>query len=120
MSYTQYTAINSLPEFSFIAGSQYELDFTVYQSDGVNLMDLGGADVYWVLAPYGQPDYQVAQITGTVTGTGTFSIVIPSATSDSWSGKYIHQPIIVSYAGLEYRPGQGILLIIPQTPVTIP
>jgi hypothetical protein len=53
MTYTPYTAINSLAEFSFIAGSQYELDFTVYESDGINPMDLGGATIYWVLAPYG-------------------------------------------------------------------
>jgi hypothetical protein len=116
MTYTPYTAINSLAEFSFIAGSQYELDFTVYESDGINPMDLGGATIYWVLAPYGQADHKVAKITATITGTNTFKVVIPSATSQSWSGKYIHQPVIISFAGLEYRPCQGVLLIIPQTP----
>jgi hypothetical protein len=116
MTYTAYATINSLPEFSFIAGNQFEVDFTVYQEDGINPMDIGGATVYWVLAPYGQPDYRVVQITGVVTGTNTFKVTIPSATSASLSGKYIHQPIIVSVAGLEYRPAQGLVLIIPQTP----
>jgi hypothetical protein len=116
MTYTAYTTINSLSEFSFIAGSQYEIHFTVYQSDGVNPMDLGGATIYWVLAPYGQPDYTVVQITGQITGTNTFKVIIPSVTSASLSGKYIHQPIIISVAGLEYRPAQGIVLILPQTP----
>ena len=113
MTYTSYATLNSLGEFSFIAGSQFEIDFTAYQSDGVNPMDLGGATVYWVLAPYGQPDYTVVQITGTVTGTNTFSFTIPFATSSTLSGKYIHQPIIVSFGGLEYRPAQGILTVIP-------
>lgn len=116
MTYTSYSNINSLPEFSFIAGNQYEIDFTVFEANGITPMDIGGATVYWVLAPYGQPEYKVVQITGTVTGTNTFKFIIPSATSSVLSGKYIHQPIIVSFGGLEYRPAQGILLVIPQTP----
>jgi hypothetical protein len=116
MSYTSFSTLNALGEFSFIAGSQYTVDFAVYEADGITPMDIGGATVYWVLAPYGQPDYRVVQITGVVTGTNTFKVTIPSATSASLSGKYIHQPIIVSVAGLEYRPAQGLVLIIPQTP----
>lgn len=118
MTYTSFSNINSLEEFSFIAGSKYTVDFTAYQSDGFTPMDLGGATVYWVLAPYGQPDYTVVQITGTVTGTNTFEFEIPSATSATLSGKYIHQPVIISFGGSEYRIAQGILLVIPQIPYT--
>lgn len=114
MSYTSFSVINSLEEFSFIAGSQYKLEFTVYQSDGVNPMDLGGATIYWVLAPYGQPDYTVLQLTGVVTGTNTFSVTIPFGSTTLLSGKYVHQPIIKSFGGLEYHPCQGIVMILPQ------
>ena len=118
MSYTSFTNINSLEEFSFIAGSQYSIDFTVYQSDGINPMDLGGATVYWVLAPYGQPDYTVLQITATITGTNTFTVTIPSASTASLSGKHIHQPIILSFGGKVYKPCQGLLLILPKISYT--
>jgi hypothetical protein len=112
MTYTSFSNINSLEEFSFIAGSQYTLDFTVYESDGFTPMGLGGATIYWVLAPYGQPDYRVAKITASITGTNTFTVTIPSATTATFSGKYIHQPVIISFAGKVYYPCQGIILIL--------
>jgi hypothetical protein len=114
MSYTSFSSINTLEEFSFIAGSQYTLEFTVYQADGVNPMDLGGATVYWVLALYGQPDYTILQITATITGTNTFKVTIPYGSTVGFSGKYIHQPVIRSFGGLEYRPCQGICMILPE------
>ncbi len=116
MSYTSFSNINQLEEFSFIAGNLYTINFTVYESNGVTPMDLGGATVYWVLSPYGQPDYRIAKITASITGTNTFTVIIPSATSESLSGKYIHQPIIFSFGGKEYRPCQGVLLVLPQVP----
>jgi hypothetical protein len=118
MSYTAYTEINSLEEFSLIAGNSYTIDFIAYQSDGVNPMDLGGASVYWILSPYGQPDYNIVQITGTVTGLNTFEFNFTSTLSSPLSGKYVHQPVIVSFSGKEYRPAQGICLIIPRIPRT--
>jgi len=114
MTYTSFSTLNALGEFSFIAGSQYTVDFTVYESDGITPMDLGGATVYWVLAPYGQPDYTIVQITGTVTGTNTFEFDVPSTATENLSGKYIHQPVIVSFGGKVYRPCQGIALILPK------
>lgn len=114
MTYTSFSNINSLEEISFIAGSQYSLDFTVYESNGITPMDLGGATIYWVLAPYGQPDYTVVQITATVTGANTFTVDIPSGATSSLSGKYIHQPVILSFGGKTYRPCQGIILVIPE------
>ena len=118
MTYTSFSNINQLEEFSFVGGNDYYLDFTAYGSDGYTPMDLGGATVYWVLAPYGQPDYRVAQLTASITGTNTFRVEIPSATSAPLSGKYTHQPVIISFGGKEYRPCQGIVLIMPQIPRT--
>lgn len=118
MTYTSFATLNSLQEFSFIAGSSYTLDFTVYESDGINPMDLGGATIYWVLAPYGQPDYTILQITGSITGVNTFEVEITSALSENLSGKYIQQPIIVAFSGTEYRIAQGIVLILPKISYT--
>lgn len=114
MSYQSYAQINSLEEFSFIAGSSYTVYFTVYQDDGVTPMDLGGATVYWVLSPYGQPDYTSLQILGIITGTNTFNFTVTTDMTKELSGKYIHQPLIISFGGDEYRPAQGLLTIIPR------
>jgi hypothetical protein len=116
MTYTSFSQINSLDEFSFIAGETYTLNFTVYQSNGITLMSLGGATIYWVLAPYGQPDYRVVKITASITGDNTFEVYIPSSATSSLSGKFVHQPVIISSSGAETRGAQGILLIIPRIP----
>jgi len=114
MTYTPYSEINYLEEFSLIAGNSYTVDFVAYEYDGVTPMDLGGASVYWVLSPYGRPDYTIVQITGIVTGANTFEFNFTSTLSSPLSGKYIHQPVIVSFSGKEYRPAQGLCLIIPK------
>jgi hypothetical protein len=118
MSFISYAQINSLEEFPLIAGTNFTLKFIVYEDDGVTLLDMGGATIYWVLCPYGQPDYAVAQLSGTITSIGHFEVEITSSTTRNLSGKYIHQPVIISFLGDEYRPGQGIILIQPQIPVT--
>lgn len=116
MAYELYDQI-SLDEFIMIAGNTYTVDFTVYESDGTD-MDLGGATVYWVLSPYGRPDYTAVQISGTVTGTNTFEVEFPSSVNSTLSGKYIHQPVVVSFFGKEYRPAQGIINIVPRISYT--
>ena len=116
-SFQNFAIINSLDEFSMIAGSEYTLTFNVYQQDGLTPLDLGGATVKWVLCPYGQTDYNILQKTATITGTNTFNVVLSASDTISLSGKYIQQPVIFSFTGIEYRPAQGILLILSAIPV---
>lgn len=118
MSYTSYSEINSLDEIIFIAGTSYTLVFNVYAEDGITPVDLGGATIKWVLSPYGQPDYKILQLSGTITALNTFEVAITSASTDSLSGKFIHQPVIISFSGSKYRPAQGLLTLIPRTPYT--
>ena len=115
-TFTKYEQINSLTEFAFIAGTDYTLSFTVYNEDGVTPQDISGATITWTLSPYGQ-SYNVLEITGTLTGTTTFEVVIPSASKESLSGKYIQQPTIDDFFGNRFRPAQGVILIIPSTPL---
>lgn len=115
--YLTYATINSLEEFGFIAGTDYEITFNVFESNGVTPLDMGGATVYWTLAPYGQTSYNVLQITGVITDVGVFIVSVPSESTSTLSGKFIHQPVIVSFAGSKYRPGQGILLLSPRIPL---
>ena len=118
MSYTSYAALNSLEETSFIAQSEFTLYFTAYQADGVTPLDLGGAYISWELCPYGQDSYTVLQKIAVVTGANTFKVVLLANDTRGLSGKYIHQPVITSFAGNIYRPAQGVLLILPAIPVT--
>jgi hypothetical protein len=103
-TYTLYSQINSLEEFSMIAGTDYVLTFTCYQDDGVTLQDIGGASVMWSLCPYGNTDY-------------TFSVTIPASSTENLSGKYLQQQTIDSFFGQRYRSSQGTILIIPRIPL---
>lgn len=113
MTYTNYTSINTLEEFSIIAGNDFLLQFTIYQDDGVNLLDISTSTIKWVLSPFGQPSFTALQKTATITGVGTFEVSLLSSDTENLSGKYIQQPIIDS-AGVIYRPGQGCVFIQPQ------
>jgi hypothetical protein len=115
-TFTNYAQINSLAEFAFIAGTDYTLSFTVYDEDGTTPQDIGGATVTWTLSPYGQ-NYNVLEITGTITGTSTFDVVIPASSTETLSGKYLQQMTIDSFYSQRFRPAQGIILILPRTPL---
>jgi len=118
MSYLSFSTLNSLDEFSFIAGNTYTLEFTVFEENGITPVDLSGATIVWTLCPYGQPTYSVLQKTGSITGANTFSVSLTAANTLSLSGKYIHQPVITSFAGSVYRPAQGVVLILPAVATT--
>ena len=113
MSYTSYSSINSLDEFSFIAGTEYVLSFSVVDNNG-NSVSLNGGSVTWYLCPYGQPEYAVGEISGTITGTNTFTVTVPSATTLSLGGKYVQQPQVTDWTGKPFRAAQGVITIIPR------
>ena len=119
-TFINYTSINGLGEFSFIAGNDYTLVYNVYGEDGVSPMDLGGGSVKVVLSPYGQFDYNILQLDGVISGTfnNIITVTIESADTINLSGKYIQQLVITSFGGKEYRPAQGNILIIPRTPLS--
>jgi hypothetical protein len=113
MSFLSYSSINTLEEFSFVAGTEYTLSFSVVDDNG-NSVSLNGGSVVWYLCPYGQTDYDAATVTGTITGTNTFTVVIPSAATLSLSGKYLQQPQVTDWTGKPFRPSQGVITIIPR------
>ncbi len=115
-TYTLYSQVNALTEFAFIAGTPYTLNFNVYEENGVTPLDMGGGTFKWVLSRYGQNE-NLLEIDGTITGIGTATVELTTANTESLSGKYVQQPVIISFSGQEYRPSQGICLIIPRTPL---
>ena len=109
MPNTSYSIINSLEEISFIGGTNYILEFKVYDSAGGEY-NLSGATCTWKMALFGSPEVSILSYSGTITGTNIFEIEILSANTKFLSGKFIHQPIIVD-SGKEYRSQQGIINI---------
>ena len=111
MSYLTYAQINSLEEISFIGGTDYTLEFVVYDQSGA-LGNITGATCTWKMSPYGKNSIVTLSYTGTVTSSTTFTVSIPSADTLSLSGKFVHQPIVTK-SGKTYRSQQGIINILP-------
>lgn len=115
MSYTAYSSLYPLAEFSFIAGTEYVLDYTVYEADGVTPIDLSSASFIFYASPYGQPDYVAISVNGVLgIDPGTVTVTLLFADTANLRGKFVQQPTIVDFFGKEYRLGQGVFTIIPK------
>ena len=104
---------NTLESFQFIGGTLQELTFDVYDSASAAL-DLSAATCYWVMSPYGNPQYATLTISGSMSGStlNQFKVIITRSSTETLHGKYTQQPVVLDYDGKEYRPGQGNILII--------
>lgn len=108
---TNYNTINPIDEITFIAGTDYTIDYTIYDENG-NAGNLSNALIEWNLSPYGQPDINLISCDGNIYNTNSFQILIPSLDSVDLEGKFIHQAIIRS--GIKtYRSQQGVINILP-------
>ena len=103
----------TLEPFQFIGGTLQELTFDVYDSASAPL-DLSNTTCYWVMSPYGNPQYATLTINGVQSGTVTnqFRVTISGSSTQNLHGKFTHQPVILDYNGKEYRPSQGVLIIL--------
>jgi hypothetical protein len=112
MTYSLFL-INDLASISFIAGTEQELTFYIYDS-GSAAKDLGSAVCTWEMARYGT-DTTALTKTAVVSGSPINKMVVTLASSDTatLSGKFIHQPVI-TIGTTEYRPSQGIISIFAQ------
>jgi hypothetical protein len=106
------TTINTLTEFSMIAGSTQDLFFNIYNS-GSALVDLTGATIKWRLAPYGQPT-TILEIDAINSGSplGQFKVSISGSNTASLSGKYTGQYSMTDISGSVFKQ-QGLILLIP-------
>ena len=103
----------TLEPFQFIGGTLQELTFDVYDNASAPL-DLSNATCYWVMSPYGNPQYATLTINGAITAsvTNQFKVVVSGSSTENLQGKYTHQPVVLDYDGQEYRPSQGVLIIL--------
>jgi hypothetical protein len=104
--------VNDLDSVQFIGGDTQTFYFDVYDSAG-SPVDLSATTCSVVISPYGQNNYAILTISGSVSGSSTnrFEIAISSSSTQTLIGKYTMQPVIIDSNGNEYRPSQGIVLI---------
>lgn len=115
MTYLTRLDVYNLADFSFIAGTEYTLSYTVYQDNGVVPLDISSGTAKLFISPLGQPEYVVLEKNGVISGTpGVFTVTLSLADTQSLSGKYIQQPVIYDFAAKEYRLGQGQFTVIPR------
>jgi len=109
---TSYSTINSLGDFSFVAGSTYLIKFTVLDQNSAAI-NITGATCSLRLAEYGSSTALLTK-TGSVTATNVFTILFSADDTDGLAGKYSYQPKIVFSDGNSIIPAQGIITLIKE------
>lgn len=115
MNFNTYGSLNSLEEFSFIAGNTFYLDYSVYDETGTPI-DLSATTWVWKMSPYGRTDYTVltkTQPSGITSPTAYMNrVTLSPSDTISLHGKYIQQ-ITVTSGCATYKPAQGVITILP-------
>lgn len=107
------TDINALDEFTMIQNGREILQFSVFYSDGTPVDLTSIQSIYWVLCRYGNPNYSVLKKEAQEIFENNFQIILDPQDTTYLSGKYIQQPVIVDFYGVEHRFSQGIINFIP-------
>lgn len=112
----EYNKTDYLESVSFIAGSNFELEFHLLASGDVTIgtdvpVYAGGAFLKWFLSPYGQPDICVLEKEVISSGNGVFSVVLDHNDTYNLGGTYIQQLEIKDISGKSFRPAQGIVVV---------
>lgn len=107
-----FTSPNNLTEISFIAGSNQELAFNVYDSGSV-AVNLSGGTVTWRLSQYGPVSTALVSKSGLLSGSPTnqFKVLLLPADTATLGGKYIQQYTLVDSSGSTFIPSQGLVNI---------
>ena len=109
---------HQMKDISFIAGTDYEIEFQFYV--GINPADVAGSTCKWLLSEYGQPESVIYSAPCTIkTNTNninTFVITIPRDITKNLYGLYLHQIELRDVEGKIIRPAQGTINIIKAIP----
>lgn len=117
--YDDYRNTDYLDDISFIAGTDFIINFPVYDNVTTkNPVDINSSSMKWLLSPYGQPEYCVLEKTATISGSSTFVVTITSRDSSVLGGVYLQQMQIIDSSGSKIRPAQGIVVIRKAIPVS--
>lgn len=124
-TYDAYTKYNTLQEIGFIAGSEMDLEFELFDEKG-NPIDLTSSSGRWFLSPYGQININIAELEMTINVIEqngkikhTLSVSLPQSLTYNLSGLYTQQIEIKDYYGKIFRPVKGTIIIHPVIPATL-
>ena len=115
--YDDYRNTDYLDDVSFIAGTEFTLNFPVYDVLN-NPIGLNGCSMKWGLSLYGQPDVLILQKTATVSGSYTFVVSLEEADTIGLGDVYLQQAMITDIDGRVFRPAQGVVIIRKAIPIT--
>jgi len=116
---TSYEILNAMETVQFIGGTEYRLNFTVYQEDGVTPIDLTGGAAEYRLSPLGQPTVFTLKLDGAASiSTNTWYVDFAEADTEDLSGVYIGQPVMEDASGAQFIPAQGRVVILPLNPAS--
>lgn len=107
---SDYSSINYLQEITFIGGNEFLFNFEVFDENGAP-QDINASTPSIKISPYGNQGITILSKNGVITGLNTFTVTLTSNETRTLYGKYSYQPMVVSFDGTEYRPGQGVLTI---------
>lgn len=107
----EYSDVYALAEMSFIAGNDYTLFFKITDENG-NPGNVSGASFVWYLADFDQRAEPQLTYPGEIIAADEIKVVIPSEDTLNLSGRFVQQ-ISISESGKQYRPLQGIVVILP-------
>jgi len=113
LSIISYDNLNNIAETSFVAGSDQVWTFTCYNTDGATLLDITSGSVTWYLCPYGEPSIITLQKSGYIVTNHTFTVTLTATDTIDLDGKYLQQVSVTDYSGNTFRPGQGIVIVVP-------
>jgi hypothetical protein len=110
MGFFDNLKVNTLEEFSFVAGAVQTLTFRVNDASG-NPINVSGAACTWAMSPLGIPNYVVLTKNGVPSGTpiNEFTVTLLTSDTPTLGGMYIQQPRVNTVGVI----GQGVINIIP-------
>jgi len=112
MSYP-WNTVYDLPDFTFIAGTEQEFTFNILDSASA-AMSLTSCTCTWELAYFGSASSVLVKTATTSGSSNVMVVTLASGDTTGLSGRFVHQPVVTTLAGKEYRPSQGLITIAPR------
>jgi len=112
MSYPWKT-VYDLPEFTFIAGTEQEFTYNIFDSASAAL-PLTSCTCTWELAYFGSASAVLIKTATTSGSSNVMVVTLDSSDTRGLGGIFVQQPVVTNLAGKEYRPSQGLITIAPR------
>lgn len=110
--YEDYSQTDSLEDVTFIAGTDFQLEFPLYNETG-NAININASTMKWLLGYYNNPNIApIIEKTGVAVNDNTFVVTLSEGdTINLGDDVYIQQMVITDTAGKKVRPAQGKVII---------